>query len=257
MSSEKIENPCLGNNLDYSTNSSLLNKINMPRNFLIQLFNKLNEEKIKLSDFINDLKKVTLSICQLNKVFYGIYYSEKTGNNKEKHVNSFDNKVLNNKEVFVGYFLNDIPSIFPINDTKRKEVIENEDFIIAFYEFIWTLYKYYAMHTYDLNNGNEFIKNSINRIVKKENYCIINCNPEKADNVVIFKYPYTCGRIILPNHNKNSDSKIIIFNTISSMEGEDFADTDYFKKITGNLTGGYFYKYLKYKQKYLNSKKYI
>ena len=96
-----------------------------------------------------------------------------------------------------------------------------------------------------------------------DDYLIIDCkdvsNYDSCSNIT-----YTCGRAIFPNSSMfNINNKIIIYNTVS--EYDDAMDTDYIlnkyqslpEMDKQTLQGGtiYYFKYLKYKNKYLNLKK--
>lgn len=217
----------------------------------IENFNKTVKNDTIINDIgklIVEFKKVNTSFCTINKRFYYTYYKGKSGPAKMTYQECQDpDQILSSKECFIKYIFDHIPVISPTNDTNRITLINNNDFIIVFYEFIWTFYRLYALHTMNLQPMNEYIKKRINEITKDPQYCIIMCRDNNN---------YTCGRAILPNTiNANPVNKIIIFNTIS--EHNDEMDIDQFMKYTDVKKGGYIYKYLKYKQKYLTLKKSI
>jgi hypothetical protein len=97
--------------------------------------------------------------------------------------------------------------------------------------------------------GSDYTNKQYDAILKIKDAIIIDCRNGLSN--------YTCGRAVETFTDKDSIDHILIYNTIS--KDNDLMDDEYIgiakKKYDASLIGGYYQKYLKYKQKYLNLKK--
>lgn len=126
------------------------------------------------------------------------------------------------KKCDIEIFIDDIPIFYELN------IIDKPLFIEALFNLLWVLCKWYGLRTMRTKNMINYIVEQIN-IRTRENYAIINCK-SGIDS-------YTCGRGMLFNVEPQKNTRIVIFNSVSS--DDDNMDTDhYVDTVMPMLTGG-------------------
>lgn len=227
-----------------------------------------NFKKYTKVDFINKFRTLNILLFDVLANYYGEKYHDKAGARKVREYDAAcqavncinDEKICEpdamipvDKSCLTIKYINWLPDF-----KQRPELLDDKDFILTLYENIWMLLKWYGLHTYYVDKMAVYIKETIDGKTRKD-YMMINC-----------KYgihSYTCGRALWFDIRPKMNTRLYIFNTKS--EYDDDMDLSQIKEILlGNLkaneerqllqTGGainYYYKYLKYKLKYLTVNK--
>ena len=127
-----------------------------------------------------------------------------------------------NKVCILQLFMSDLHE--KINNSHM--ILDDEQFIENFYNFVWVFWKYFGYYTMNISDFlNDFVQH-INMITR-ENYVIIKC-PQKPNrpNSQVNETAYICGRAMLYDLTPNRNTRLIVFNTIASNNME--MDMDYY-----------------------------
>jgi hypothetical protein len=211
----------------------------------------------------------TSDYIKLNELLQ-LYFSQKSYKNKDDEplTGSLKQQFINVADTFY----NDIDSYSIENTTTLESIIylciitlqnlvqlseptkNDPEIITNLSNYIFVIIHAFGLHYKCIINLINCIKKTVNDIMGND-YLIIDCkdvtNYSNCSNIT-----YTCGRAVFSNSSIfNVNSKIIIYNTVS--EYDDNMDIDYIVNKYQSLKGGslYYFKYLKYKNKYLNLKK--
>lgn len=253
-----------------------------------RLIRGFNEEILNAQDklryTINFLKKIKELFSGFENGYVGInemeYHYEKNFKDecKDNYID-FNPFAEKNKSTDCGikYIIN----LFKNSKIKfPNDMLDEEEFIQNFFEFIKTIWYKYTLYTLNIYDNLMLLIKTINSVTR-ENYAILLDEPKDIDMSSTKYYYrndeegknlrekwYVCGRGIrnvIGKHDKNI-SRILFMNTISTYDDnidmtsylnfmqqyfpETFKDNNNNDKIE-NKNGGYHTKYLKYKSKYL------
>ena len=236
---------------------------NLIRTF--RIFDKvINDLNSKIRSGINPLDELKKLSNFIYLYLSSTFNASQSGSNKIiRNISDFETGEYQSRHEISGFYLLQQLENIP------ESIYNNRDFIIHFSTLVIIYCKWLGLHTKNIGEFIERITEIINSKTRP-NYMSIECNLKE----------YTCGRVILPLPDSNSDSpKIIVFNTVST--DDDSLDMVFletiFKKYntyfnlykpneihdkypssdTTSDDKSFLQKYLKYKKKYINLKKQI
>ena len=240
-----------------------------------EIFRNANQEISVKNKLALALCNIFQSVKDMNVILSNEY---KFGTGENKKSSNIDVLLLlgkkSHEEIETKIFIDNIkPNIPPvyylylnlilIDGIKDKTILDDGNFIKQFKNCLSQALLQVALYTYNIYEFIPHIIEQLNRITRP-NYVVERCNKNIKDVQDVHPL-YTCGRAVIevdPNIidisrlNIKSDTKIIIYNTVSSWD--DSIDLDQVLVSTGggHIRGDkYYHKYIKYKTKYLNLKK--
>lgn len=208
------------------------------KKIVITIIHKLNIEFDKYNSEPNQINRDTI-ITTLNWLTLAI------GNYYQTHAIVGDKKTNGfplECKISSGDFLQPMKNpfcllelLYEIKTPLQGPILDDDKFIIAFYNFLWKVWQRAGHMTLNLYFYVERFVNLINHITRPH-YAINNCNLKNDNYLVESKMTtaqYTCGRGFQANLKGECQSRLFVFNSESA--SDDSMDLIYYENIKNKI----------------------